>query len=155
MATASIVAAHTKSKTFGHEGLREANMGVFQGRTKSPECSYKTWAKFPPPNAETFCSFQARIIAALRVILVSEGTTLIVSHGGVFDALQKYLQLPKFYLPLATPVLIYPCQSTNSWQLGVISDPFAERPDVVLASDLAQRTASFFFHQGKKVPSAH
>lgn len=140
MSTASIITAHVCAKTFGHEGLREANMGVFQGQPKTPNCCYAQWARDAPPHAETFQDFHTRVISALTTVLSEEGRTLIVSHGGVFHILQQHLALPQFYLPFATPVLIHPCPNTQAWTFKVISDPFIDRADAPLSATPLQST---------------
>ncbi|USO01868.1 MAG: histidine phosphatase family protein [Alphaproteobacteria bacterium] len=130
--TAMIVNAHLRAHTRVEDGLREAHLGEFQGCIKDEQKSYNVWLTNPPSDAETFPDFQKRVMRTLQNILLDDHdkATLIVSHGGVFDALQKYLGLPKFYLPLATPVLIYPCHVANRWKLCVMSDPFIQTLDM-------------------------
>jgi len=151
--TATIVNAHLRIQTQAEDGLREANMGSFQGCIKEPQKSYNTWLTSPPPHAETFPGFQRRVIGTLQKVLLDghDKTTLIVSHGGVFDAIQKYFGLPKFYLPLATPVLIYPCPLTSRWKFSVMSDPFIPTPDMApFVKYKAPEILSFVIHTLRK-----
>ncbi len=143
MSTASIITAYVSAQTFGHENLREANMGDFQGQLKTPDCCYAKWAQTPPPHAETFKTFHDRVIRAMTSVLTDAGKTLVVSHGGVFHVLQKFLKLPQFYLPFATPILIHPCPNSQAWTFKVISDPFIDRADAPLSSDSLQNTSRF------------
>lgn len=101
--------------SFAHEGLCEANMGSFQGKPKADAASFQAWRDAKGmQGGETFQAFQERVMKSIQDIftITQKGLILIVSHGGVFEAIRESFQIPPFYLKCATPVLMVPSHET-------------------------------------------
>ncbi|KAB0268030.1 histidine phosphatase family protein [Microvirga brassicacearum] len=68
---------------------REAGLGAWEGKAKAhlDPAEYQAWraARFDPPGAEPWQEFRERIRQALAA-LPSDGTTVVVTHGGAIRA---------------------------------------------------------------------
>ena len=116
-ATAQAIADHKQMQLFINTGLRERHFGSYQGftfeevRQHSPEDAKRWQARdldfFPGGNGESLNAFSNRVISAVHAIARQHiGQTLvIVTHGGVLDALYRE----------ATQTDL---QAPRTWQLG-------------------------------------
>jgi len=82
------------------ENIQERNCGSFQGLSKNHVKQLREKAKkhFFPDDAETDAGFENRVFSAFHKTLSSniEKNILFVSHGGVFKALLKILNIESF-----------------------------------------------------------
>ena len=104
--TAEIISSQTRHAVQLHVGLRERNLGEFQGHTRAevktrwPEeyCRFRSGeADYAPPGGESNRSLTARITAALAEIAASHSreTIVVVTHGGLLSAFFRHvLELP-------------------------------------------------------------
>ena len=90
--TAAAIAAAIRQEPVIYDGLREYDLGDWEGRTfqdlRDTEDLWNRWAAdptFAPPNGESPMSFGRRIQTAFNELAAShpDETVLAVSHGGV------------------------------------------------------------------------
>ena len=93
--TAEVVASYLELEPAHHEGLLEYDMGAASGKTW-PEIRDEFAGVFEKlaegerptfPGEEGRRNFAGRVAATLREVASSEGTTLLVTHGGVIGAM--------------------------------------------------------------------
>ncbi len=96
--TATIIAEPHKLRVKAYKGLREINLGLWEGLTKEylvknyPQL-VNTWYKSPHlfsiTQGESFAAVQQRSLQTFREILINHpvGNLVIVAHGGVLAAL--------------------------------------------------------------------
>lgn len=78
-----------------HAGLKEACLGMLEGKVKAYENFRSLWMKgVTPEGAEPWIIFKQRVIHALAESLHQGDTTLVVAHGGVYHALMDALGYP-------------------------------------------------------------
>lgn len=97
--TAEIVAQRLAVPVETDEGLREVDVGEWQGLTRSeieqrfPE-AYASWIDYGPgwESGETYEAMGARVVAALRRLAARHGddTVLVVTHGGPVRAAEAH-----------------------------------------------------------------
>jgi probable phosphoglycerate mutase len=90
--TASAIAAAISVSPVVEEGLREFDLGDWEGRTfrdlRESEDLWSRWeadSTFAPPNGESPYSFNRRVVAAFSTLVARHpgGSVLAVTHGGV------------------------------------------------------------------------
>jgi len=109
--TADIINEKLNLPTFTHEGLMEANLGEKEGHLKNDSVSFQAWQKEEAPaSGEAYSQFKVRVLKSVEdIFTISQyGFVLVIAHGGVFEAIRDNFQMPEFYLPCATPVVVYP-----------------------------------------------
>ncbi len=86
------------------DDLRECGFGPREGGTAGPW--YRDWlAGVTPEGVEPYDRFLDRSLAAINAALALPGPVLIVSHGGVYWAVQHHGRLDRDWkLPNAVPV---------------------------------------------------
>lgn len=117
--TVDIINSALHLPSFSHEGLTEADLGIWEGLTKDPTHSFELWKSSSHAlKGETYKKFQTRVMQSLDdIFTVSKfGLVLVVSHGGVFEVIREKFNAPPFYLSYALPVLMYPYLETTVLQ---------------------------------------
>lgn len=102
----------------------EASLGNNEGNLKSSAHSFQKWKLSESgEGGERYKDFQGRVTSGIRDLfkISQRGLVLVVSHGGVFEAIREDFQMPEFYLPCATPVLMYPKFNAISLERRAIS----------------------------------
>lgn len=108
--TAEAISARTDRPIITHAGLRERNLGAFQGSTRAeakarwPEDYRQLRSGHPdyaPPEGESQRAMTVRIEAALADITAPhpDQTIVAITHGGVLSALLRHV----LGLPIDTP----------------------------------------------------
>ncbi len=108
--TAEVIAARTRHVIVTHAGLRERNLGLFQGHLRQdvkarwPEDYRRLRSRDPddaPPDGESTRAMTVRVVAALAelAVLHSGVAIAVVTHGGVLSALLRHV----LGLPLDVP----------------------------------------------------
>ena len=83
--------------------LKECGYGVCEGQARGDW--FKAWRRGETPEgAESFEAFMARALAGLNKALSHAGPVLIVSHAGVYWAIQRYARLERTFLENGCPV---------------------------------------------------
>ncbi len=101
--------------------LKECSWGVREGQVK--EQWFDDW-KFGcavPQGAESYESFLRRALLGLNIALRRPGPVLLVSHGGIYWAVQKYAALgDELDIPNAVPVRHDPPRPDFPWWTATI-----------------------------------
>lgn len=90
--TAEIIAEKIKIPLIEIQDLIECSWGVNEGAIKG-KWTQDWLAGAEIPRAENFDHFYQRALSGINQALKNEGPVLIVSHGGIFWAVQKYCKL--------------------------------------------------------------
>ena len=120
--TANIINESLNVKMIEVSGLKEANLGTLQGN--QDEDLLKGWKQgICPKRAEPYDDFVSRVKKALDVCLSHAGPVLVVSHGGVYSAIQSLLQLDIVYgLENCEPISYTPPASIDGlWSQSSVS----------------------------------
>ena len=111
-------------------GLMECHLGAHQGEPHGPWLAAFFRGEYAPPGGERFEDFCARAWGAMRRAVAGGPETLIVAHGGLWIAAQRFVAiepaLPR--LPNALPVRVEPQGAV--WRQRVLG---AAQPDPVPA----------------------
>lgn len=87
--SAEIIAAQIHVPIVVIDGLKECGFGVQEGSVKG--VWYEAWRRgITPEGAECFGAFLDRALDGLNQALDRPGPVLIVSHGGVYWAIEKF-----------------------------------------------------------------
>ena len=108
--TAAIISEGLQVPLHTHEGLKERSWGKLEGtvKTKSALVNIDINYTQTADDSEAVDSFKGRINCTLHEVLLSDHTTLIVAHGGVYWALMNMLgfghrasknAIPYFFCP--------------------------------------------------------
>jgi len=113
--TAEIIATKTNKPIVIKEGLTERVWGEAEGTLcDSVESLFDD--AHTPRGAETFSTFQKRVIETMSSVLVMEKLPLIVSHGGVFKALARHMGYKDLSSSNCAPFFFKPpVNSTHPW----------------------------------------
>lgn len=107
--TATIIAARDKVQLTIIDQLKEASWGAMEGQDKGDGSWIQAWRHGEViENAETFSDFTHRVARGVLEALKLPEPVLIVSHGGVYWALQQAFGLPFMDLPNCIPVVHSP-----------------------------------------------
>ena len=87
--TAEIIATALKKPIVVIDELRERSLGVKEGGRFEEQ-----WPEDGSEGLEKYDDFEARVIGGLQKAFELSEPTLIVSHGGVYHAIQKALGWP-------------------------------------------------------------
>ncbi len=112
--TADIVAAGLHVPVKEIAGLKECRFGEREGHPKGEW--YEAWRNGDTPRgAERFSHFMERALDAINEALESPGPVLIVAHGGIYWAIERFAGLarreripngvPLFHCPPPKPLL--------------------------------------------------
>lgn len=119
--TAEIISIKTNKTLMFEEGLVEINWGEAEGTPHDPTKSIFNMED-PPQGAETFSTFQKRVIGAMSDVLLMEKLPLIVSHGGVFKALTHYFGYQDLSSSNCIPFLFKPpAERSHPWLVCSLS----------------------------------
>ena len=125
--TAEIISAQTRHAIRLHAGLRERNLGAFQGQTQTevktrwPE-DYRRMragdADYAPPGGESNRTLTARAVAALTDVAAPHPgeTIVVVTHGGVLSVFLRHI----LGLPLEAPRRF--ARVNASWNVFTVED---------------------------------
>lgn len=116
--TAHIIAQHICQPVHIIENLKECCWGIMEGQDKNDRTLLEEWYKDKEiQNAERFSSFTRRVRSGLASALELPGPVLIVSHGGVYRAIQEILILPSISLQNCS-VMCHtpPAHETDLWK---------------------------------------
>jgi probable phosphoglycerate mutase len=102
-ATAEIVNQTLRRPLVVIDELKECAYGPYEGQVRGDW--FKSWRRGETPlGAESFEGFIARALAGLNKALAHPGPVLIVSHAGVYWAIQRYARLERTFLDNCRPV---------------------------------------------------
>jgi broad specificity phosphatase PhoE len=123
--TAAIINSVVGGKLLEIPDLIECSLGGYEGEVKGKWLDDWT-AGLSIPGAESYQGFIHRACAGVNEALGHESPILIVSHGGVFWAIQKFAGLQHFNLENGSPVYLRPPVKPGfSWSLSYL-DPDME-----------------------------
>lgn len=114
METAHIIAASKSIHIHTFDEFKECSWGVMEGKNQDNEDWFDTWRDGNPiEGGEDFFTFKSRVIKGLKRTFMLQGPVLIVSHGGVYCAIQQALNLECAHfsnddLPNCVPVFYQP-----------------------------------------------
>jgi probable phosphoglycerate mutase len=116
--TAAAVAERLNIEPVVIDGLREVSVGVMEGKPK--DSGYNRWRKgeITVEGAETWEDFTNRSLQGVNEALKRPGPVLIVSHGGLYQALQGFLGVDEgMALGNCQPIYMRPPSMTvPNWQ---------------------------------------
>lgn len=99
--------------------LKESCWGKMEGKTKQSSDWINLWRNSRLINgAEKYTDFKKRVAKGLQKAMMCPGPVLIISHGGVYWAIQEILNLVICDLPNAMPVYHRPPSDSganNQW----------------------------------------
>ncbi|MBL8709815.1 MAG: histidine phosphatase family protein [Rhodospirillaceae bacterium] len=112
--TAEIIAAGLHVPVREIANLGECRFGTCEGQPKGPW--YDAWRRGEtPPGAEKFALFLERALEGLNEALAAPGPVLIVAHGGIYWAIERFAGIarrdrvpngvPLFHAPPPKPLL--------------------------------------------------
>jgi probable phosphoglycerate mutase len=112
--TADIIATGLHVPVRVIDNLRECDFGAREGHPKGPW--YDAWrAGVTPAGAERFAAFMERALDGLNQALACPGPVLIVAHGGIYWAIERFAGIarreripngvPLFHAPPPKPLL--------------------------------------------------
>lgn len=117
--TAEIVNAELRRPLVVIDDLKECGYGVQEGTTRGSGDWFQPWrhGEATPDGAEPFETFIARALAGLNAALAHPGPVLIVSHAGVYWAIQRYARLDPAALLLNAVAVRHdpPCVDVPGW----------------------------------------
>lgn len=114
--TAQILQEHTGARLEVIEDLAECSWGFREGQGKGDWFHDWRSGNANPEGAEPYDLFLKRALRGINLSLTLPGPVLIVAHGGVYWAIEKYAALEAGAdLPNATPVHHTPPRSDFPW----------------------------------------
>ena len=116
--TATIIAEKQSCPVITNIDLKEASWGILEGKKQQNSDWLQNWLNGTQiENGETFTQLQARVKKALEQIYTAKEPCLVVSHGAVYWAIQKLLDLDFIDISNCEPMYhIAPALSQNGWQ---------------------------------------
>ncbi len=120
MKTAEIIAAILKKPITVIDDLKECGWGVHEGQQIEEDgvIRQKWLTGEPHEGAEKIQDFAIRVMSGLQKSLELPSPVLIVSHGGVYAALQRIFSWPSLYLENCTSIYHSPpLAPTHSWSI--------------------------------------
>lgn len=118
--TAAAVARRHDVPVTYDRGLMECHLGIHQGLPHGQFLPAYFRGEYDPPGGETFQVFSDRVWAAMARAVALGPNTLIVAHGGLWIAAQRFVavdpNLPR--MPNALPLHITP--SKDRWQHRIL-----------------------------------
>ncbi len=122
--TAHIIAQHICQPVHIIENLKECCWGIMEGQDKNDKTLFEEWYKDKEiQNAESFSAFSHRVRSGLASALEFSAPVLIVSHGGVYRAIQEALFLPHVSLQNCSAMChIPPSYATDTWKRCMLGD---------------------------------
>jgi broad specificity phosphatase PhoE len=120
--TAEIIAEKKNKPILIFDEFKEGSWGVFEGKNTGCEIFLQHWMSGNEiEGAEHRADFLNRVRQGLVKALSGPEIVLIVSHGGVYGAIQETLGLPLCDLENCTPMLCNPMgQSVDGWDVQVL-----------------------------------
>jgi len=101
--TAEIVNQTLKRPLVVIDALKECSYGPYEGQARGDW--FKAWRYGETPEgAESFEGFMVRALVGLNQALAHPGPVLIVSHAGVYWAIQRHARLERTFLENCCPV---------------------------------------------------
>ena len=115
--TAQIIAEKVSKPITIIDDLKECSLGTLEGLTKGNNQLLDLWRNGRACNGiEEFYDFKERVVRGLKTALELPGPVLIISHGGVYWAIQDALRLPFQDLPNCSVVYHRPPeQQSHLW----------------------------------------
>jgi broad specificity phosphatase PhoE len=89
--TAEILNEHLCVPLAVFDGLKERCVGVLEGTIKDKSIPSALYYQMSVEKGEHVDEFRARIVSALHEILDPEHVTLVVAHGGVYNAIMEMI----------------------------------------------------------------
>ena len=125
--TAHIISQYTCQPVHIIENLKECGWGIMEGQDKNDRTLLEEWYNDKEiQGAESFSAFTHRIKKGLTSALELPGPVLIVSHGGVYRAIQEVLLLPPVALSNCSAIChtppSQPLAPWKRWELGDQTD---------------------------------
>jgi len=122
--TADIIAAYTQAVVVPMPEFQEVCWGALQGTIPGNDAWLAGWLNGEHlSGAETYAECVHRVRSGLTKALAHKGPVLIVSHGGVYWAIQKILGRPWHDLGNCAAVLHTPPEHpTHPWSMRYLSE---------------------------------
>ena len=111
--------------TFDEE-LMEFNAGEWQGQLRGERIRAYFAREQDPPGGESFDVFAERSWNAIRRAASLGPNTLIVCHGGLWYAMQQYVQIAPRLWPMPNALPIHVTPSNGDWNARVVGDGAAK-----------------------------
>lgn len=101
--------------------LMEFHAGEWQGQPRGENIRAYFQKEMDPEGGETLVAFADRAWRAIQRAAAQGPETLIVCHGGLWYAMQEYIQMdpPLWPMPNALPIHVTP--GPNTWSARVLS----------------------------------
>jgi len=117
--TAEIANEDLKYPIFAIDGLQECGFGELEGKLITMVSYSDLVRSAGPSGGEPFEAFVERVITGLNQALAQPGPVLVVSHSGVFNALQFHVSLDHDGdITNSIPVRLKPILDTgNNWKM--------------------------------------
>lgn len=121
--TAAIIAAEIQKPVTIIDDLKECYGGNREGKPVDDGALFQLWLKGESENdSEAVSDFESRVRRGLVKALSLPGPVLIVSHGGVYLAIQRLFRWPFFDLENCIPLYHQPPDHlTHPWQVCDLS----------------------------------
>jgi probable phosphoglycerate mutase len=118
--TTNIVKAVLKLPVVVVEGLREIMVGEWE-RKPWHEMPDPFVALYDPPGGEAIATFEKRVAEAVAEACKNPGPVLIVSHGGVWLALARYLGIKQSWLDNCALHKVRRTESGKTWVAELVT----------------------------------
>ncbi len=115
--TGEIIASHLKKPMTVIDDLKECCWGTQEAQPIDDGTLYQKWLKGESSEgSERICDFEARVVRGFRAALDRPGIVLMISHRGVYSAIQRILNWPLIKLKNCVPIYHRPLEySKQSW----------------------------------------
>jgi len=120
--TAEAVALHHNLEIQFDDELMECNLGDHQGEPNGLWLAEYFAGNYDPPNGEPYKEFCQRVWHAMHRSAALGPNTLIVAHGGLWEAAQEFVSVQPLIKPMpnALPVKVNP--QSKKWNCTVLYD---------------------------------
>lgn len=107
--TAEIIANALNVPMISVDSLKEVHWGEFEGQLKQTNLTiFEKWLQGSgPQGSESRINVEKRVLIALGQCLTKNGTTLIISHGGIYNIMRFVLE------KMESPVRTHNCQLSH------------------------------------------
>lgn len=143
--TAKIIAEILNAKLILMDEFRQCRWGSMEGKPLDGGEMIRNWLLgITPSGAETVKEFDSRIFRGIREVFKLPGRVLIVSHGGVYRAMQRLMGLPITSIDHCSPIFHYPPnEQGDNWKLATVGCSSSDVEESGKGSRKKQREARY------------
>jgi probable phosphoglycerate mutase len=119
LTTSKVISYFTKAPIVVIDNFKEVNYGSLEG-AKKPENFLYNWINNEYEDAESFSLVKKRVKEGLNHAFLYQEPILVVSHGGIYKAMQSLLKLPIFPCDNCRPIYHEYNEVNDSWSFDIL-----------------------------------